>query len=243
MPHKIDHFDFKPGYRIANKYEIIRKLGAGWEGEVYLAKELATSIERTAKFFFPKRNPNNHTIRRYAKKLHSLRNSPVVIHYHNHETIEFKGISITCLISEFVEGELLCDFIDRQPGKRIHQFMALHLLHAIAGGIEPIHLHGEYHGDLHTGNVFIQQVGTSFRIKLIDVFDWRDSKPQNIRKDVCDLIRIFYDMLGGQKHYNKHSAHIKAICCGLKTSLINRKFRNAGFLRQYVENIQWDTPK
>jgi serine/threonine protein kinase len=243
MPNKIDHFDFKPGFRIANKYEVIRKLGSGWEGEVYLTREIATAIERTAKFFFPKRNPRNKTIRRYAKKLHSLRNSPVVIHYHNHETIDFRGIPISCLISEFVEGELLCDFIDRQPGKRIHWYMALHLLHAISAGLEPIHLHGEYHGDLHTGNVFIQQVGTNFRIKLIDVFDWRDSKPQNIRKDVCDLVRIFYDMLGGQKHYPNQSEQIKAVCCGLKTTLINKKFRNAGFLRQYIENIPWELPK
>jgi len=31
----IDHFDLRPGRRIARKYEIVDKLGTGWEGEGY----------------------------------------------------------------------------------------------------------------------------------------------------------------------------------------------------------------
>ena len=34
-------------------------------------------------------------------------------------------------------------------------------------------------------------------------------------------------------------SEIKAICCGLKKSLISKKFRTAGKLRQYLENMRW----
>ena len=44
----IEAFDFKPGRRIANKYEILKKIGSGWEGEVYKILELRTGIERAA---------------------------------------------------------------------------------------------------------------------------------------------------------------------------------------------------
>ncbi len=57
---------------------------------------------------------------------------------------------------------------------------------------------------------------------------------------MCDLIRIFYDVLGGERRYRHHRREIKAICCGLKRGLITHKFRNAGHLRDYLATMQWD---
>ena len=51
----ISSFDFQPGRSLAKKYEVLSKLGQGWEGEVYLLRETSTGIERAAKFFFPQR--------------------------------------------------------------------------------------------------------------------------------------------------------------------------------------------
>ena len=55
-----------------------------------------------------------------------------------------------------------------------------------------------------------------------------------------DLIRLFYDAIGGPRHYAKHPREIKAICCGLKRSLILKKFKTAGQLRTYLENMEWE---
>ena len=33
-----DSFDLQPGRVLARKFEVIRRLGAGWEGEVYLVR-------------------------------------------------------------------------------------------------------------------------------------------------------------------------------------------------------------
>jgi serine/threonine protein kinase len=235
----VDSFDFQPGRTLGSKYEVVSKLGAGWEGEVFMVRERVTGIERAAKFFFPQRNPNNKTLLFYAKKLHKLRHCPILIKYLTQETITFRRSPITFLVSEYVEGELLSEYIERQPGKRIDAFRALHLLHALASGIASIHRMREYHGDLHTDNVIVRRYGLGYDLKLLDVFHWGAPSARNIRIDMCDLIRIFYDVIGGQKHYAKQAPEIKALCCGLKRSLILKKFRTAVKLCEYLETMKW----
>ena len=107
-----DSFYLQCGRILARKYEVIDLLGSGWEGEVYLVREISTGIERTAKFFFPERNKNNKNINFYANKLHKLRHCPIVIHYNAQETITLRGQSVSFLISEYVEGELLSSFVN-----------------------------------------------------------------------------------------------------------------------------------
>jgi len=116
---RIDSFAFAPGRTLANKYEVVSKLGSGWEGEVFLIKERSTGIERAAKFFFPHRNVRNKNINFYAKKLHKLRDCPALIQYHTQETISYGGEEISFLISDYVEGEILADFLASQPKRRL----------------------------------------------------------------------------------------------------------------------------
>jgi serine/threonine protein kinase len=235
----ITSFNLPAGRIVARKYEIISLLGSGWESEVYLIRECTTGIERTAKFFFPHRNPYDRALKFYARKLHKLRKCDIVIQYSTQDTIIYRKIPISFLVSEFVEGELLSTYLARQPGKRLQPFQAVHLLYALAKGIECIHSVGDYHGDLHSENIIVQQVGLEFELKLLDMFHWGAPSAENIRVDVIDLIRIFYDALGGKKHYAKLPKEIKDICCGLKKSLIEKKFRTAGKLRDYLETMYW----
>ena len=235
----IKSFDLKPGRIIARKYQIEALLGAGWEGEVYLIRERTTGIERTAKFFFPQRNIRDRSLKFYARKLHKLNKCPIIIQYSHQDTITYRKIPISFLVSEFVEGELLTDYLARQPGKRLTPFQAVHLLYALASGIECIHSAGEYHGDLHPENIIVKRIGLSFDLKLLDMFYWGAPSAENIRDDVMDLVRIFYDAIGGQKYYSKQPAEVKAICCGLKRSLVLKKFNTAGKLSRYLEAMQW----
>src|SRR5690349_14203221 len=122
----ISSFDFQPGRSLAKKYEVISRLGSGWEGEVYLLKERSTGIERAAKFFFPHRNKADKSINFYAKKLHKLRDCPALIQYHTLETIHHNGHDISFLISDYVEGEILLEFLASQPGGRLDVFQGLH---------------------------------------------------------------------------------------------------------------------
>ena len=49
---RISSFDLSPGDYLSEKYEVISRLGSGWEGEVYLVRETGTRIDRTVKIFF-----------------------------------------------------------------------------------------------------------------------------------------------------------------------------------------------
>jgi tRNA A-37 threonylcarbamoyl transferase component Bud32 len=237
---RLKHISLPHGTMLTDRYRILERLGTGWEGEVYLIQELATGIERTAKLFLPHRNVHNRTLKFYARKLHKLRQCPIVIQYHSHDRFLWKGVPVAFLVSEFIEGEVLSGYIRRQSGHRLPPFQAVHLLHALAAGIECIHAMGEYHGDLHEDNIIVQRSGLGFDLKLIDLYRWGAPSAANIRYDVFMLIRLFYDALGGQRYYAKHPPAIKAICCGLKHSLIASKFRTAGQLRVYLETMDWD---
>ena len=196
-------------------------------------------MERAAKVFFPARNPNNKTLLFYAKKLDKLRRCPIVVQYHTQENFRFRGHVLPMLVSEYVEGELLPHFVAAQPGKRLHHFEALHLFYALVKGVEQIHLVGDYHGDLHSGNVIVRRVGLNFDVHVVDMYSWGRRTASHVQFDMTCLIRIFYDILGGSKHYAKQPPEVKGIILGLKQSLIRKKFKDLGRLRAHLDALPW----
>ena len=236
----IDAFDFPSGRKIAAKYRIIEKLGEGYEGEVYKIEEISTGITRAAKAFYPQRNVKGKAIRLLARKLHKLRDCPILIQYHNQEVITVRKTPISVMISEFIEGEPLTDFLVRQRGQRLSPFQACHLLYALVDGVTDIHGHREYHGDIHTSNIIVRRFGLGFSLKLIDFYHWDTPKQENIKEDIVDMVKVLYDATGGRKHYARQPEAIKAICCGLKRSLILKKFPTAMSLREHLLSMRWD---
>lgn len=236
----VDSFDLAPGRFIRGKYEVLEKLGDGWEGEVYLVREVATGIERTAKIFYPKRNVYGRASKFYAKKLHRLRGCHIVIQYHFQDMAYLKGHKVTYLISEYIDGEMLSEYVERQPGKRLHYFVALRLLYNIALGLEEVHARREYHGDLHTDNIIVNQRGLDFDVKLLDLYNLGCYSASLRQEDIVDLIHIFHEVLGGRKHYSRLPKEIKNICSGLKRTLILKKFPSIRKLRLHLENMEWE---
>lgn len=240
MKNKIKSFNLYPSRKIANKYEVVSKLGSGWEGEVYKIRELSSDIERAAKLFYPHRNPKNRVTKQYARKLHKLRNCSLIIQYHTEEKIVFKKTEITVLISEFIEGDLLSNFLYKFPEHRLQPFQAVHLIYALASGLEEVHEHNEYHGDLHLENVIVQRYGLGFDIRLVDMYHWGSNQREYQKEDIVDLIRIFYDVLGGKKHYLSQPKPIKEIICGLRKTSILKRFPTVAKLRMHLENMEWE---
>lgn len=232
-------FSLVPGTVLSGKYEVLSRLGRGWEGEVYLVRERLTGIDRAAKLFFPQRNPRDRSVRFHARKLHRLRHCSIVIQYYTQDEIEFRGQVIRLLVSEYVEGEPLYHFVRRQPGRRLQPLPALHLLHSLVSGLESIHASGEYHGDLHSENVIVQRYGLGFELKVLDLFNWGSSTSENRRHDLVEAVRVFYESLGGSRHYRGQPAEVKAICRGMKPGLILERFRTAGALRHHLETMHW----
>lgn len=232
---RIESFDFPPGRILAGDYRVESKLGSGWEGEVYRVVERRTGVHRAAKLFFPHRNERDRAVTFYARKLDRLKDCPIVIQYVHSERIQHRRVPITCLVSEYVEGELLSAYVERHPGKRLQPFEAMHLLYTLTCGMEQVHRHREYHGDLHSDNVMVRRRGIFFDVKVVDFYHWGAPTASRIREDVFDLIRLFYDAVGGRRTYAKQPPEVKAICRGLRRDLIAKSFPTAHHLREHLE--------
>ena len=239
MKNRIESFNFAAGSILAGHYTVIDKLGAGWEGEVYSVQEKHTGVVRAAKLFYPHRNEGFKVSTRAAKKLHKLSDCPIVMNYHSQEILEFDGHKVACIISEYIDGEILSRFVDKHRGKRLGVFQAVHLLYSLTLGVESIHYNGEYHGDLHVDNIIIKSFGLGFDLKVIDMHHWGDSKKDNRDEDIIKLITMFYEVLGGKKTYKNHPPAIKDIIKGLKRSLILQQYRTISHLRIHLETLNW----
>ncbi|MCY2954715.1 MAG: protein kinase [Planctomycetota bacterium] len=238
-PSTYKRFDFQPGKVVAGKYEIERALGSGWEGEVYAIVERSTGIRRAAKFYYPHRDPTGHAAIVYARKLDALRHCPILMQYHHQEITLFRRKRVVVVISELVEGEKLSEFLSRQPQRRLSTFEALHVLHALAKGIAPIHARGEYHGDIHDDNIMIRRQGITFEVRLLDFFDLGRPTRSKIHKDVLNLIQVFHVIVGGQQRYAQQPQIVKEIIRGLKYTLILERFGSAGDIQRHLESLEW----
>lgn len=232
-----DGFNLIKGRIIGKNYRILEYLGGGFEGEVYQVEECDTKIIRAAKLFYRKRVGEKQPHIHYARKLYKLRHCPVVIQYHTSSQTIVKKKPIDFLISDFIEGDTLPNFLKRQKGKRLDYFEALHLLYSLVHGVEQIHYHGEYHGDIHPGNIFVKRAGLGFEVKLIDLIHLGRSTKEKIQDDVVNIMKVFYEIIGGAKYYKKCHRTMKEMVCGKREDLIKAKFKDAGSVRLYLENL------
>jgi hypothetical protein len=85
----------------------------------------------------------------------------------------------------------------------------------------------------------VSRYGLRFDLKVLDMFHWSAPKRENMQDDICALVRIFYDALGGAKHYARQPKEVKRICCGLKRGLILERFPNLSTMRQHLETMEW----
>jgi tRNA A-37 threonylcarbamoyl transferase component Bud32 len=214
-------------------------LGSGWEGEVYRVIEQKTGIQRAAKLFYPHRNIRDRAVKFYARKLDLLRKCAIAIQYHHSIAVRHRGVEITCLVSEYVDGELMSDFIRHQPGHRMRTFEALHLLHALVIGIEEVHRVKEYHGDLHSENVLVKRRGIGFDVRVVDFFHRGATTREKRREDIVDVVRMFYDALGGRRWYPSQPPCVRTICRGMRSDLILRRFPTIVALRDYLDSFEW----
>jgi RIO-like serine/threonine protein kinase len=242
-PTRVKRFDFPAGRVVAGKYEVLRPLGSGWEGEVYAIVERVTGIRRAAKFYYPHRDPMGKVAINYARKLDALRHCPILMQYHHQEIAYVKRRKVIVVVSELVEGIKLSEFLAKQPRKQLSTFEALHVLHALAKGIAPIHARGEYHGDIHDDNIMIRRQGIDFEVKLLDFFDLGKPTRSKIHKDVLNLIQVFQTLTGGRERYARQPKVVKDIIRGGKDSLVLERFQSALDIQRHLETLTWEDEK
>lgn len=233
------YFGFRPGRMLERRYLIGDFIGYGYEGEVYQIREASTGIERVVKFFYPDRYADPRHSVRVARKFHKLRNCSVVLQYHSHGEIGWRGLKVGYMVSELAPGRKLWDLLREQRRKRFHPFEALHIIHATAVGVAEIHALHEYHGDIHEDNILVERVGVGFRVKLIDLFLHKRDTPDRRLMDVADLCNLLYLLVGGPSGYPRSPRLVKEIVCGRRRETIYRKFPSAGALAGFMEQFPW----
>jgi len=203
------------------------------------ADGIRAGVLRAAKIFYEGRRLSKIQMQRYAKKLQRLRRCPIITQYLHRDVARVGRDTVEILVSDLAEGEMSSSFLEKQKKRRLSSFEALHLLHALAVGLEPIHYHGEYHGDIHSDNILVRRIGIGFEVHLLDFFDLGRSTREKIQHDVIDLVSLLHETIGGQDGYSKAGSEIKQIVNGRQHSLIAKKFRTAGQLRIALENMEW----
>lgn len=235
----VSRLKLHPGMTLGRNYFVVEFLGSGWEGEVYKVEERDTGILRAAKIFYDRPALHRDQIRRYARKLYKLRHCRVVTLYHHRDVARVAGRSLPILVSDYVEGQLLEQYLRGTAKRRMPVGEALQLLHALAVGVEQIHALGEYHADIHESNIMVKRRGIGFDIHLIDFFDLGRATRDRLKADVYQMILLFGYLVGGKEAYPKLPAEIRRLMRGGRYSLIASSYRTAGQLRVAIENLEW----
>ncbi|HUE14988.1 MAG TPA: protein kinase, partial [Planctomycetaceae bacterium] len=218
------------------KYEIVRELGAGGMGTVYLAVD--SQLKRTVALkVLPKERTENETlVRRFeaeAQAAAQLKHENIVTIY---DAGRIDGYLFIAL--EFVEGTDIYDLVARRgplPLKR-----SINFVKQVANALEHLHKRGFVHRDIKPSNILVTREGM---VKLTDMglaravdeslksnitregttvgtVDYmapeqaRDSQAADIRSDIYSLGCTWYQMLTGEPPFptgsvtNKLYSHI-----------------------------------
>ena len=145
-----------------NKYEILRKIGEGAQGEVYLAKDKRLGRKVAIKSLHVDLITNTVLKERFigeAKLLGQLSHSSIVTLYDY--IVDTSGYH---LIMEYLKGNQLDDYINKVSGP-INEIRAINIFLQVLDGIHHIHKLNIVHRDIKPSNIIIDEKD---EIKLLD---------------------------------------------------------------------------
>jgi serine/threonine protein kinase/Tfp pilus assembly protein PilF len=169
----------KPDTTISH-YRILRKLGSGGMGEVYLARDLTLDREVAVKVLPPDMasDPDRmHRFIREAKAASALKHANVAL---IHELGEAEGLHF--IVMEYAEGQTLEAVLRRGPMETIPMIEAAI---QIADALEEAHSKQVMHRDLKPANIMINPRG---HVKILDFgLAKMMSNPESAKTDIATL--------------------------------------------------------
>lgn len=138
-------------------FEIIKLLGSGGMGEVYLAKDLRLNRKVALKFLTLSDENSNKRFLREAQSAAALEHPHICT---IHEIAEAAGREF--IVMQYVEGETLSTRLKRQPLK-IQD--ALEIAIQVADALSEAHLRGIIHRDIKPANIIIS---ANTQVKVLD---------------------------------------------------------------------------
>ena len=151
----------EPESIISSKYKILRLLGAGGMGSVYLARDLTLNREVAIKFVALNKTSDATARRRLLREAQTAAglDHPFICSVHEVGTA---SDGRPYIVMQFVEGETLAEQLRRGP---LDPRVALALAADIADALRAAHAQGIVHRDLKPHNIIMTPSG---RPKLLD---------------------------------------------------------------------------
>ena len=150
---------FEPGQQI-EKYRIVRQLGAGGMGEVYLADDLRLKRNVALKVLPPHFTVNPDRVRRFereARAASALNHPNIVTIYEIGQTN-----SASFIATEFVDGKTVRQLINEKP---LTLNETLNVAIQLAGALSGAHAAGIVHRDIKPENIMVRADGY---VKILD---------------------------------------------------------------------------
>lgn len=145
---------------VLGHYEILRSIGAGGMGEVYLARDRKLRREVAIKVLPQHVAGSPDSLNRFEREALVLAqiSHPNILAIHDFDRIE----DVTLAVTEYLEGETLRDRLDRAslPARR-----ALEIGAQVAEGLAAAHSKGIVHRDLKPENIFLTR---DDQVKILD---------------------------------------------------------------------------
>jgi serine/threonine protein kinase len=150
---------FEAGHQIQN-YQIVRRLGSGGMGEVYLAEDIRLKRKIALKVLPPHFTVNPDRVRRFEREARaaSALNHPNIVTVHEIG----KSESTHFIAAEFVDGKTLRQLINEKPFKLRE---SINVALQVAGALSAAHSAGIVHRDIKPENIMIRTDGL---VKILD---------------------------------------------------------------------------
>ncbi|WP_437549178.1 serine/threonine-protein kinase [Sorangium sp. So ce367] len=223
---------YQEGDLIAGKYRLVRRIGEGAMGTVWIATHVALGSEVAIKLMRPElRSPElAEYFVREARAAGRLNHAEVVRIFDLGET----AAGDPYLVMELIEGESLRSALSREAAMTPERAIALLL--PVAGAMHAVHEKGVVHRDLKPDNVMlVRRGGGRFQPKIVDfgvakivsereesqasaafeVFGTPDYMPPeqvlavpdiDRRADVWALCAMLYELLSGRPPFSSRNA-------------------------------------
>ena len=158
--------DLKPGMIIHQSYRIVRKLGQGGMGAVYLAQHTLMDEPRALKFLSSELSQDQAFTSRFLREVRVLRQirNRNVVDCGDLEAAEDGSLFFSM---EFVDGPDLRGLLNNTTGP-FYTEQALSIARQIAEGLGAAHLKGMVHRDIKPENILMARDGDRWLPKIAD---------------------------------------------------------------------------